>query len=210
MKILDAKTCDELLSLGDTARGVTQLAWSPDGRQLAGIDSDGSIVVWDASKGYAYLQSESYVIENKLEKLTQAKVLFNEAKYEAALPLLDEVLSAGADNPRTLFIRGLAYERLSRIEQALADLKRATELAPFYHGAWNELGMVQIRMGLLSEAIQSLTAAIDASPEANEVAQANRATAYILSGQAATGIRELQSLFQEKGSDSTGLLLALA
>ena len=156
------------------------------------------------------MQSESYVIENKLEKLTQAKVLFNEAKYEAALPLLDDVLSVGADNPRTLFIRGAAYERMSRLELAVADFKRATELAPFYYGAWNELGMVQIRMGLLSEAIQSLTAAIDASPEANEVAQANRATAYILSGQAATGIRELQSLFQEKGSDSTGLLLALA
>ena len=65
VKIIDAETCEELLNLSDSTTQVSQLAWSPDGHQLAGIDSEGKIVVWDATRGYAY---EDIQIKAKKEK----------------------------------------------------------------------------------------------------------------------------------------------
>ena len=65
IKIIVAETCEELLNLSDSTTQVSQLAWSPDGHQLAGIDSEGKIVVWDATRGYAY---EDIQIKAKKEK----------------------------------------------------------------------------------------------------------------------------------------------
>jgi eukaryotic-like serine/threonine-protein kinase len=60
VKILDATTLEELLTLSQGAGGVKQLAWSPDGLQLAGIHSGGNVIVWSASRGYSYCNSDAF------------------------------------------------------------------------------------------------------------------------------------------------------
>jgi len=60
IKILDAETLEEVLTLNEGDGGVDQLAWSPDGRQLAGIHISGSVLIWNASRGFAYGKCDAF------------------------------------------------------------------------------------------------------------------------------------------------------
>ena len=78
VKIVDPESCEEVIELNDSNSAVTRLSWSPDGRKLLGINKEGEIVVWDATRGYEYEQSEDYRSGKLHEKLTKSKeVLFN-------------------------------------------------------------------------------------------------------------------------------------
>jgi WD40 repeat protein len=51
VKIWDAETGRELLSLPEHSRYVGSVAWSPDGQQLA-TAAQPEVRIWDASIGY--------------------------------------------------------------------------------------------------------------------------------------------------------------
>ena len=106
--------------------------------------------------------------------------------------------------------RGRAYESQSSLELALEDLSKSVTLNSTKQKTRTWLGIVQIRMGLLTEAIESLTTAIQLNAEAGEDPRAHRATAYLLNDQKETGIRELQSIYRENRSADADALLGLA
>ena len=60
VKILDAESLEEVLTLNESDDGVDQLTWSPNGCQLAGVHTSGNVLVWNANRGYAYADSESF------------------------------------------------------------------------------------------------------------------------------------------------------
>ena len=59
---------------------------------------------------------------------------------------------------------GIAYAKTNELDQAEASLKRAIELQPRHPIAWNELGLVQRRLGKLGDARASYEKSLAAAP----------------------------------------------
>ena len=51
MRVWNAATGTEILTLPGLAGSVTRMAYSPDGSRLAAASQDGSVKVWDAVTG---------------------------------------------------------------------------------------------------------------------------------------------------------------
>ena len=213
VKILESETLEELLTLRDGAGGVTQLAWSPDGRQLAGIDSTGQVIVWNASRGFVYAKSESFRKvtrrENTDDLVAQAHSLFKRQDYESVIALLNQPLGDDEVDGEALFLRGKAFYETARLPSAIADLIRVTELQPKNQVAWNWLGVSQMRLGQIDEAIDSLTAAYNVSPKSGDDPRAHRAEAYILRGDVETAESELQQISDKDPLSNASHVLAV-
>ena len=213
VKILESETLEELLTLRDGEGGVTQLAWSPDGRQLAGIDSVGHVIVWNASRGFDYANSEPFRKvtrrENTNDLVAQARNPFAKQDYESVIALLNQPLGDDEGNIEALFMRGIAYLETARFPEAIADLKRVTELHSKHQIAWNWLGVSQMELGQIDDAIDSLTAAYDAIPMSGDAPRANRAVAYILRGDVGTAESELQQISNKDPLNYASQILAV-
>jgi tetratricopeptide (TPR) repeat protein len=81
-----------------------------------------------------------------------------------ATALADRALSDGLIHPLLLNLRALKAETEGRIDDSLADLRRAVALAPEDVSALNALGLCEYRMGLHAEAIDSLSRATRLEP----------------------------------------------
>ena len=55
MKVWDAATGQETLTLKGHTDAVTSVAFSPDGKRLASASDDGTVKVWDAATGQEIL-----------------------------------------------------------------------------------------------------------------------------------------------------------
>lgn len=96
-----------------------------------------------------------------VEAVTQA---VRAADMAAAKDLARRGLSAGVEHPLLLNIRALAYEDEGRLEDALADLRRAHILAPQDFSILNACGLCLARLSRLDEAIQCLDRALTINP----------------------------------------------
>lgn len=67
---------------------------------------------------------------NTGEALQNAITLFESEKYEESLPLLNKVLSADANNAYALYYRAMIYDSQKKLNEAIADYKKALSINP--------------------------------------------------------------------------------
>jgi tetratricopeptide (TPR) repeat protein len=79
--------------------------------------------------------------------------------------LAEQALAAGHEHPLVLNLAALRAEEDGRLDEALARLRRATELAPTDHGARNALGLCLSRMERHAEALAAFDEALALAPD---------------------------------------------
>ena len=97
-----------------------------------------------------------------VEAVTQA---IRAGDMATAKDLARRGLSAGVEHPLLLNIRALSHEDEGRLEDALADLRRAHILAPQDFSILNACGLCLARLARLDEAIQCLDRALTINPD---------------------------------------------
>jgi WD40 repeat protein/tetratricopeptide (TPR) repeat protein/tRNA A-37 threonylcarbamoyl transferase component Bud32 len=100
VKVWDTSSGKELLTLRGHAGIVREVAWSPDGTRLASVSWDQTILIHDASAGYAVERSPRL------------------------LPFLDRRLAADPKNLKDLKLRAEIHAGLQDWDKAAADLRR--------------------------------------------------------------------------------------
>jgi tetratricopeptide (TPR) repeat protein len=91
--------------------------------------------------------------------------LIEDARVEAAIPLLVTVTERAPALLAAHLDLGIAYARQGDLDKAEASLSKAVELAPRHPAALNELGLVQRRKGELAKARASYEAALAQYPD---------------------------------------------
>jgi Tfp pilus assembly protein PilF len=81
-----------------------------------------------------------------------------------ATDLAIEALAAGVEHPAFLNLRALRFEESERFEAALADLRRAHELAPRDFAVLNAIGLCLARMHRMAEAVAAFDQALALEP----------------------------------------------
>jgi tetratricopeptide (TPR) repeat protein len=187
--VWDPTRGEELLRFDVPDAEVTQCQWSTDGRCLAASGADGTILIWDASAGYDFLNSQEYVWEQMRAQQKEVTELLGTDREADALPLLVRTLETlkttlGPEHEETaLIMHKLAhvYQHVGRLPEAVAlfeqslakqkvvpgpdatsTLRYMTCLAEAYQeaGRWNT--------GRLDEAIVACRAAIRLRPHSAE------------------------------------------
>ena len=90
--------------------------------------------------------------------------LLEQEEYERAIDLLQAVTEAAPGVVAPHIDLGIAYGRVSDLEQAEASIKKALELNPRHPVANNELGIVLRRMGRFDEAREHYEKALSDYP----------------------------------------------
>ncbi|MDI9237640.1 tetratricopeptide repeat protein [Lysobacter sp. LF1] len=94
----------------------------------------------------------------------RAAELLAQQRYADGIKLLQEITAKHPTLTAAHVDLGIAYAKTDALEQAEASLKRALELQPRHPIAWNELGLVQRRLGKLAEARASYEKSLAAAP----------------------------------------------
>mgnify|MGYP002628598938 CR=1 FL=1 len=124
--------------------------------------------IW-SSPSFQRRFQESYLAETEVEptltadeRLRMQKVLelLSEDKTEAAVELLI-THATGASSAVFDFTLGNLYFQEESLEQARAAYEAAVEKYPKFLRAWKNLGMIRVRRGEFSEAIEPLTRVIE-------------------------------------------------
>ncbi|MFN7834895.1 MAG: tetratricopeptide repeat protein [Burkholderiaceae bacterium] len=98
--------------------------------------------------------------------LGKAALLREQGKYDAALVLLSAAVISQPDQPDMLYERAMIAEKLDRMDQAEADLRRVIELRPDSAHAYNALGYsLADRNQRLTEARTLIDHAVKLAPD---------------------------------------------
>ena len=90
--------------------------------------------------------------ESDIDGLIVGHRLMAAGEYELALRAYSRAATQQGFNPDTLSAIGSANLRLGRLNQAERWMRRATEEAPEFPAAWNNLGVVLMEQGKVAEA----------------------------------------------------------
>lgn len=98
--------------------------------------------------------------------LVQGGLLTSDDDYPGAVALYSEALESDPDARSLRYARALAYERLDRVDEALADLYLLVETEPTDSSALNALGYTLAdRTGRLQEALGYIERALEMQPD---------------------------------------------
>lgn len=115
----------------------------------------------------AYQQSESENGEALVNAyLLEAELLNRKQRFEQALSVYQRGLQVFEEDPDLTYARALAFERLDRVDEAIADLERLLTQDPDNADMLNALGYTLAdRTDRLEEALDLITRALAQKPE---------------------------------------------
>ncbi len=91
-------------------------------------------------------------------------ILGERGRAAEALEVLDRALQGAPGHSRLLGLRGKAFLRAGRLDDAERDLEAACRRAPWQEPAWVDLGVLRDRQGRVEEAERNLRRAVDLEP----------------------------------------------
>ena len=109
--------------------------------------------------------------------------------YAGAARVFTGCILKRPEHAHAYFYRALAYSKLRRYEEAVADCSRAIELDPKHSRAWNNRGVAYLDLGQPAKAVADFSRAIELDPK-HAHARGNRGIAYLDLGQPAKAIAD--------------------
>ncbi|MEW5806750.1 MAG: tetratricopeptide repeat protein [Acidobacteriota bacterium] len=98
-------------------------------------------------------------------KISQARSLLNEGRFEEVLNITKEILSTDPDNSTAHYLQGSAYLYLKDNEKATTCLKRSLALNPDQEGAHFSLGQIYYNSGKMNESIEEFNKELQISTD---------------------------------------------
>lgn len=138
------------------------------------------------------------------QKLNEALRAFSAGRYDEAIALCDEVIAAdrlpAGGMSQTFVLRAFACGDSGRLEEALANADKATELAPSNARAYRVKAIMLLRADRPGEAVKPARRALKLDPEIPD-GEAILGTAYSKSGRIRDALAVLEPAVQNKPSD---------
>lgn len=103
-------------------------------------------------------------MKNSRNWALEAQSHINAERWAEAADCLNQVVRIMPDRAEPFYYLGLALQHLGKVEQAISNYKRATELDPLLAEAFNNLGNLYLSQTMLNEAVASYTQALEIRP----------------------------------------------
>lgn len=115
--------------------------------------------------------------------IAQAKALYFEAAFEAAIASIDQALALEPNNSRAWYVKGVSLAKLQQLEPAIAAFNQALKLTPDFGEAWFAKGSALGKLARHPEALAAYDKAISAKQSFYQ-AWFGKARLYALQGEA--------------------------
>lgn len=126
------------------------------------------------------------------DKYEQAKDLYNQNRFDEALPLIEDSISLNEKSSNSWNLKGLILMNLGRDQEALGAYNRSIELKPTNYIAYNNKGLAHKHLGQYQEALEAFDASIRVSPTYT-FAYYNKGNLQMVMGRFPDAIRSLDS-----------------
>ena len=147
-----------LLLAGCAAHRGGKVATTPEVQPDAHPEALQAVVEQDAA-GFT-ITEQVQVAPDVRADYDEAMLLLSDARYEAGISLLLNVVERAPDVTAAHIALGMAYAAIDDLDRAEASLQQALALNPRHTAAHTELGLVQRRKGQFREARASYEAAL--------------------------------------------------
>ena len=136
----------------------------------------------------------------------------NEANVALGLQLAQAGLRLAPRDEWAHFCMGFAYELAGRMEDVVAECKRAIELNPNFSNGYSELGRALAALGQAEEAIDACRTALRLNPRdpSNWERHATLAIAHFTAGDYEASLREARTVVQGRPELPEGLIMLAA
>ena len=129
--------------------------------------------------------------EEVARKLNQANQLLAQGQPAEAVQVLTEAVQLNPDDEDVRYDLGLAFTRLSKLDEAIQQYREALRIFPNYAEAHNNLGNVLMRTGRTEEAIAQFEASVKIMPDYAS-AHNNLGTALQKAGRSSEALQHFQ------------------
>ncbi len=119
--------------------------------------------------------------------IAQAKALYFEAAFEAAIAIIDQAITLEPSNSRAWFVKGVTLAKLQKQEDAIAAFDQAIKITPDFGEAWFAKGSALGKLARHSEALAAYDKAISAKQSFYQ-AWFGKARLYAIQGEAEQAI----------------------
>jgi tetratricopeptide (TPR) repeat protein len=176
------------LAIAASSGVIDAIDWSPDGRSIASVGTDGRLHIWDASKGYRLVADPTFVSGQTLRRRRDAQRLAERGSHQRACDLFTEVLKWKPEDTEAVRGRAEVRARMGQWRQAADDFARLCELEPENPLAMCASALVHLRAEDTTHYRQDCEMLLKMASQPNSSAQISAAWACMLDPKSASDL----------------------